>query len=72
MIGSQKASYWINHVIKFGGRHLRSPCVDQHIYQFLMFDVIGLLFIILLGLALVVACLCAKIRKCMLHKQKTE
>jgi glucuronosyltransferase len=66
MIGSQKASFWINHVIKFGGDHLRSPSVDQHLYQFLMFDVIGFFFIILLGFVLFVIGVFAVIRRCLI------
>ena len=35
--------FWINHVIKYGDRHLRSQAYNMPIYQYLMLDVIGLL-----------------------------
>lgn len=54
LFGSRKAGHWIDHVIKFGGAHLRSPAVDLPLYQFLMLDVIGILFLIALALGLLV------------------
>jgi len=42
------ASYWIEHVIKHGGKHLRFVAMDTPLYQFLMIDVIAFVFIILL------------------------
>jgi len=39
----QRAIYWIEHVTKFGGSHLRSPAMDMPLYQFLMLDIIAIL-----------------------------
>jgi len=65
MSPGEKASFWIEHVIKHGGKHLRSIAMDMPTYQFLMFDVIGLVFIILilfLSLAsLIVVCIGRKL-----------
>ncbi|XP_046544031.1 UDP-glucuronosyltransferase 2A1-like [Haliotis rubra] len=46
-----EAVYWIEHVLKYGGAHLRSYCQDMPLYQYLCLDVIGLvLFILHFGL----------------------
>ena len=36
----QNAVYWIEHVIKFGGKHLRSYGQDMPLYQFWMLDIL--------------------------------
>jgi hypothetical protein len=40
LIGSDKAAYWIDHVIKYGGDHLRPATLGMPLYQFLMIDVV--------------------------------
>jgi len=45
MNSREKASFWIEHGIKHGGKHLRSVAMDMHTYQFLMIDVIALVLI---------------------------
>ncbi|XP_046341338.2 UDP-glucuronosyltransferase 1-2-like [Haliotis rufescens] len=42
-----EAVYWIEHVLKYGGAHLRSYCQDMPLYQYLCLDVIGLVLFIL-------------------------
>ncbi|XP_067673844.1 UDP-glucuronosyltransferase 2B7-like [Haliotis asinina] len=42
-----EAVYWIEHVLKYGGAHLRSYCQDMPLYQYLCLDVIGLVLVIL-------------------------
>ena len=34
-----RVAFWVNHIIKFGGKHLRSGAVDLSMPQFLMLDV---------------------------------
>ncbi|XP_046351620.2 UDP-glucuronosyltransferase 2A2-like [Haliotis rufescens] len=41
-----EAVYWIEHVLKYGGAHLRSYCQDMPLYQYLCLDVIGLVVFI--------------------------
>lgn len=41
----ERAAFWIEHVIRHGGRHLRSFSMDMPLYQFLMLDVLGLLLL---------------------------
>ena len=36
----QRAVWWIDHVIKYGGKHLRPPVAKLPYYQFLLLDVI--------------------------------
>ena len=52
--GRQKAAHWIEHVLKYGGSHLRSKSLDLPFYQFLMLDVLGVLAILLLAILLLV------------------
>jgi glucuronosyltransferase len=58
MDGCQKAAFWINHVIKYGGSHLRSPALDQPLYQFLMFDIIGVIILVTLAVFVAVWLIC--------------
>jgi glucuronosyltransferase len=64
MYGREKAAYWIEHVIKHGGNHLRTAATDMPLYQFLMFD------IIVAGLIVITVCvsLFAVILKCVITK----
>ena len=61
----EKASFWIEHVIKHGGKHLRSVAMDMPTYQFLMIDIIALVLIIILLLLILlmlfVVCIVRKI-----------
>ncbi len=41
------AAYWIEHVLEFGGDHLRSAAIDMPWYQYYMLDVIMFLFTVL-------------------------
>ena len=38
---SETAASWIEHVLEFGGEHLRSASQKMPIYEFIMFDIIG-------------------------------
>ena len=41
----QLAGYWVDHVIKFGSKHMRSHAYDIPLYQFMLLDVIGFLIL---------------------------
>ena len=58
--------YWIEHVIKFGDRHLRSHAVDMPMYQYLMIDVMAFLIVscLLLVATVVIICRCVIARLC--------
>lgn len=51
MTGRQKAAFWIEHVIKYGGKHLRSPAADMPRYQLFMLDILASLLLFVLCLA---------------------
>ena len=40
MDAQQTAAFWINHVIEFGGSHLRSTALDMVWYKYYMLDII--------------------------------
>ena len=42
----QKAVYWIEHVLEFGGRHLGSHALDMPWYQYLMLDIAALILVV--------------------------
>ena len=56
LIGPNKAAHWIEHVIKYGSSHLRSPAMDLPLYRFLMLDVLAIIFIIIFVI-LTITCL---------------
>ena len=55
LFGPNKAAHWIEHVIKYGSAHLRSPVMDLPLYRFLMLDVLAVL-IISMFVVVIVAC----------------
>ena len=62
---AERAAYWIEHVTKFGGAHLRSAGNDLALYQYLMLDIL-----LVVGVVIVtsLACFCKLLqltwRKC--------
>ena len=74
MAPSQLAAWWIDHVIKYGGNHLRPAVADLPYYKFLMLDVIAgfilvfsLIFVVFYLLYRCIGC------RCFTHvKPKTE
>ena len=44
---TETATYWLEHVMKFGGSHLRSHGVNMPWYQYFMFDIMLLLVVVL-------------------------
>lgn len=57
MYGREKAAFWIEHVIKHGGNHLRSTASDMPLHQFLMFDILAASLIVIVISATVFAVL---------------
>jgi len=46
LFGPEKAAHWIEHVVKYGSAHMRSPAMDLPLYRFLMLDVVAIFFIV--------------------------
>ena len=71
----QKSVYWVEHVVKHGGNHLRSHSLDMPGYQYWMVDVLVFLaLIIIVTLVAFICCLKYSITKlCAPNaKNKTE
>ena len=55
---------WLEHVVEFGGSHLRSSAMDMPLYQFLMIDVIVTLVFIVISMSTLMItvcyCICSK------------
>ena len=67
------ATHWVEHVIKYGGEHLRSHALDMPWYQYLMLDVIAVLcFALFIILFIVVKILKGLCRVCSRKKVKRE
>ena len=49
----ERAAYWIEHVTKYGGAHLRSGGNDLELYQYLLLDVL-----LAVGVVIVTSLLC--------------
>ena len=54
--------FWVNHILRFGGDHLRSPAVDMPMYQILMLDVFAFLalvvMLVVIGITYACCCIC--------------
>lgn len=58
MSGKERAAFWVDHVIKYGGDYLRSPATELSFIQFYMIDVIAFLLTVLcIVLLIAFACL---------------
>lgn len=61
----QRVVFWIDHVIQYGGDHLRPLAMDKPLHQFLMLDVLAVLlapvaFIAVCALLIAGRCLCRR------------
>ena len=72
MTAQDTAAYWVEHVLKYGGEHLRTGAMDMPLYQFLMLDILLFVLVVcfLSGYVLktILAVIC---RKCF-SKQKQQ
>ena len=64
---AKRAAWWVDHVIKYGGHHLRSAVATLPQYQFLMIDVLAsiIVFVTVLFLTCIlsVKCIIRAVRK---------
>ena len=51
--GSERVSYWVNHVINYGDAHLRTHAHDMPLYQYLMLDILVVVLLTLTALVVV-------------------
>ena len=45
---TQRAAWWVEHVVKYGGEHMRSPLAQVPYYQFLLLDVLISILLLLI------------------------
>ena len=62
--------FWVEHVLRFGGDHLRPPSLDMPLYSFFMFDVFFCLLFFAVMFSLVLFCGCRCI--CKMCSGKTQ
>ena len=73
MTTQDTAAYWVEHVLKYGGEHLRTGAMDMPLYQFLMLDILLFVLVVcfLSGYVLktILAVVC---RKCLKRQRKRK
>ena len=72
MTPREKALYWIEHVIKHGGRHMRSYAMDMVWYEYLMLDILGFVFVVVTSILLTVVCIGKKIMGFLCNSKRKE
>jgi hypothetical protein len=73
--GRETAAFWIDHVIKHGGAHLRSHAVDMPFYKYFMLDILVVLCIavsVIIAIAVMICKLCFIVCRNSKPKAKTE
>ena len=74
--GLRDPVFWVEHVIKYGGSHLRSHAYNMPDYQYLMIDVMAFLAAVAVTVMLVLFMLCRCFMRCLCKcgqgKSKTE
>ena len=72
----ERSVYWIEHVLEFGGSHLRSHALDMPWYQYLMLDIAAFMFVImsvaLIGVYILIYCLFSVVCKGSNQKRKIK
>ncbi len=63
MSPSERAVYWIGHILKYGGDHLHSYALDMPWYQYTMLDIFLFLASIAIGLLFVICFVIKHIKK---------
>ncbi len=57
--------FCVNHILKFGGSHLRPPAADMGVLEFFMVDVIVFVLVVICVVLLIMyKCSCFIFRKC--------
>ena len=70
---AKRASYWIDHVAKYGSDHLRSSAFELNPYQFFMIDLFFCIFVVLLFFVLLsLGCLYCAFKLIMKCCKKTD
>lgn len=70
MSPQERAVYWIEHVTKHGGSHLRPSAIDLPLHQFLMLDILAVLFVLGCGLSFLAKKIITKLCKQLMRSNK--
>lgn len=54
----KSAAFWINHVIEYGGRYMKSAAQDMPVYQFLVLDGFGVVMVTVLAVIAAIFLFC--------------
>ena len=67
----EKATFWLEHILRYGGKYLRSKALDIPLYQYLLLDVFAfVLFLFLLSIISVIIFINICCRLCKKKKDK--
>ena len=55
--------FWVEHIIRFGGAHLRPSFVDLPMWKLFMLDIIAFCLVLLASIALVCRCCCRCVKR---------
>ena len=69
MLPKEKLAYWVDHVMKFGGAHLRPASQDLPLFKMFMLDVFAFLLLMLIVLLYAT---CFVIKKCWQKKTQSK
>ena len=76
MSPGKRASYWVNHVMKYGDKHLRTGAYKLSDLQFFMFDIYVTFFVLFIVVALVLfviaRCCCKCLIRVVCRKRKSK
>ena len=68
----EKLTFYVNHILRFGGEHLKSPHIRMPLYKVFMLDVMAFIVGIMYVVCVVCKCvMCTIYRKC-LKQQKSK
>ncbi|KAL8579439.1 hypothetical protein ACOMHN_026804 [Nucella lapillus] len=59
----ERAAFWLDHVVKYGGAHMRSAGQNVSCYNFLGIDILTMSTMALLEIILLLSCCCSMFRK---------
>ena len=60
-------AFWVDHILKYGSKHIRPAYMDMPLYKLLMLDILGLLVVLILLLVLITYKCC----KCMCNRTRS-
>ena len=73
MTAQDTAAYWVEHVLKYGGEHLRTGAMDMPLYQFLMLDILLFVLVVCFLSGYILKTICSVVcQKCLKKPSKQK